>query len=83
MKSKGWVGQLMKAMYGTRGAPQSWQNLVRVVLERVGVVASCVVPSLFYHPKRDMRVCTHVDDLQCSGSKQNSLWFRDYLLSEF
>ena len=73
-KAKGFVGLLKKAMYGTRSAPQAWQNLVRSVRCSLGVVASVVVPSLFYHSTRGITVCTHVDDLLCSGKGMDLRW---------
>ena len=42
MADKGYVGFLLKAMYGTRGAPLAWQKLVTATLEDLGFI-SCVV----------------------------------------
>ena len=49
---KGYVAILNKAMYGTRAAPQVWNNLVRSTLMDLGFTASVCVPSLFYNKKR-------------------------------
>ena len=40
MKSKGYVGKLIKAMYGTRAAPQVWQDVVRRTMVRLGFTPS-------------------------------------------
>ena len=41
-KNKGMVGKLLKAMYGTRGAPQVWQRMVDKVMVKLGFKASIV-----------------------------------------
>ena len=49
---KGFVGLLDKPMYGTRKAPQVWNNVVRDTLFEFGFKASVVTPSLYFHPQR-------------------------------
>lgn len=85
MRKKGFVGRLVKALYGTRSAPQAWQHLVRETLIDLGFRPSKVVPSLYYNVERDLRVCTHVDDddFLCSGRKDMLMWFRKSLEDRF
>lgn len=83
MKALGFVRLVRKAMYGTRGGPQVWQNLVRSILARFGFEASSVAPSLFFNRKRRIRIVTHLDDFLCSGRKQGLFWLRDCLREEF
>ena len=40
MYGKGFIGRLRKAMYGTRDAPQVWQETVRRAMESLGYEAS-------------------------------------------
>ena len=42
----GVVGVLRKAMYGTRDAPQIWQNEVRTTMESLGFCMSILQPSV-------------------------------------
>ena len=79
---KGFYGKLKKAMYGTRGAPLAWHKVVRIML-RLGFRESKVMPCLFIHESKDMKVCTHVDDFLSSGSLDDLHWLKDEFLTEF
>jgi hypothetical protein len=83
MKKKGKVGILRKAMYGTRCAPQVWQNLVRERMTELGFEESAEVPCLYVHQAMNVKVVTHVDDFLCSGSAENLLWLRSQLEEHF
>ena len=61
MAEEGYFGLLKKAMYGTRGAPLAWQKLVKAKLESLGFISCIVVPTLFYHPEKNIKIVTHVD----------------------
>ena len=80
---KGYVGILRKAMYGTRGAPQVWQTVVKRVMKRLGFEMNVIHPCIFYHRKRDMMVVTHVDDFLCSGDRKDLQWLTKELKKEF
>ena len=83
MKAQGYMGQLQKAMYGTRAAPVVWQKLVVTTMEKLGFTASKRYPCIFFHPTMDLKVVTHVDDFLCAGPTQNLKWLRDELTKEF
>ena len=79
MKHQGYVGKLVKAMYGTRSAPLMWQKVVKQQMKELGFCESVVMPCLYYHPGRDMFVVVHVDDFLCSGELKDLTWLRTSL----
>jgi len=82
-KEQGFVGRLHKAMYGTRAAPQVWQDVVRRVLQGLGFSASTKFPSVYMHKVRKMKVVTHVDDFLVTGKRGDLIWLRKCLEEEF
>ena len=82
-KKQGYVGKLIKAMYGTRAAPQVWQKVVRKVMTGMEFTASRKYPNIYYHKNRDLKVMTHVDDFLCSGAKDDLKWLEAELSKEF
>lgn len=48
------VGLLKKSMYGTRDAPQIWQEVVQRVMETIGFQTSLLHPSVYHHRDRDL-----------------------------
>jgi hypothetical protein len=83
MHGLGYVGRLVKAMYGTRAAPQVWQEVVRQNMTAIGFDVNPIFPCVYYHPGKDMTVVTHVDDFLCSGQKHELLWFKEMLSVQF
>jgi hypothetical protein len=83
MHGQGLVGKLIKAMYGTRAAPQVWQSVVRSNMVALGFDMNPIFPCVYNHRERDMTVVTHVDDFLCSGQKKDLLWFRSMLNNQF
>ena len=69
------VGKLQCAMYGTRDAPQIWQEEVGATLGALGFTTSMHQPSMYYHSKRDIKMVAHVDDFLISGTLSNVQWF--------
>ena len=67
-----WVGQLQKALYGTRDAPQVWLEELGSTLQDMGFKASLHLPGLYYHKGREVMMVKHVDDLLCSGTETRS-----------
>ena len=61
------VGKLNNAMYGTREAPQIWQEVVKSKMESIGFRASMLHPSVYFHQERNLFVLAHVDDFMCLG----------------
>ena len=76
------VGQLHKAMYGTRD-PQIWAKEEQKVMENLGFVISVLQPSVCYHPSKDLIVVVHVDDFLCSGEVKELEWLFDNLAQKF
>ena len=77
------VGVLNKAMYGTRDAPQIWQDEVRKTMEEMGMVASAFQPSVYYHRAKGLIVVVHVDDFLCSGPSKSLGWLFDGLKRKY
>ena len=75
------VGKLVKAMYGTRDAPQIWQNEVRGALEALGLAVSVLQPSLYYHRERELVISVHVDE--CSGRVEDLEWLYQGLKAKY
>jgi len=83
MYGLGFVGRLIKAMYGTRAAPQVWQEVVRHNMLLLEFEMNPIFPCVYYHRGKDMTVVTHVDDFLCSGRKPDLVWFRKMLSKQF
>ena len=79
----GVVGVLRKAMYGTRDAPQIWQEEVRITMEEIGFKPSMLHPSVFSHQSRDLIVVVHIDDFLCSGSTTDLEWLFDAIRKKY
>ena len=77
------VGMLQKAMYGTRDAPQIWGNEVKGTMLELGLQASVLQPSLYYHVDRQLLVIVHVDDFMCSGRESDLQWLYEGLKQKY
>ena len=77
------VGKLMKAMYGTRDAPQIWTETVQAAMEKIGMSASILQPSVYYHRQRCLLVVVHVDDFLCAGPQAELEWLYGGLRAQF
>jgi hypothetical protein len=77
------VGLLKKAMYGTRDAPQIWQEEVQRTMEEIGFKVSMLHPSIYHHPGREVVVVVHVDDFLCSGEAGNLEWLYQSLRKRY
>jgi hypothetical protein len=78
-----WVGQLEKALYGTRDAPQAWLEELGSTLKEIGFQMSQHFPGLYFHQGLGVMMVTHVDDLLCSGPKENLEWVRAELQRKY
>ena len=74
-----YVGRLVKSLYGTRDAPQCWQEHLRATLLMIGFRESTVRPGYFRHPDQDLDMCVHVDDLLVAGFREHLQWFLEQL----
>ena len=66
------VGKLHEAMYGTRDAPQIWQDTVESHLRDLGFAVSVLHTAVYDHHERDIRVMVRVDDF--SARTRRSTW---------
>jgi len=62
-----YVGKLVKAMYGTRDAPQVWQEEVRRTMEELGFKGLISTPCVNYNKSSGVRVVAH--GFLCTGPK--------------
>ena len=77
------VWKLRKAMYGTRDAPQSWQNHIYRTLEKEGFTAVRSMAGVFVHHERQVQLCTHVDDFLVIGPRSGVRWTRGILKKHY
>jgi hypothetical protein len=80
---EGVVGKLVKSMYGTRDAPQIWQETVELKLASIGFTASALHPAIYMHFDKEIRVVVHVDDFLCKGSRKHLKWLHDELAKAY
>ena len=71
---KNLVGKLVKAMYGTRDAPQIWGDLVQETMTSLEMQSGMIQPSVYFHVSKKLVVVTHVDDFLCVGPEENLTW---------
>ncbi len=78
-----YVGQLEKAMYGTRDAPAVWQDELEGTLKELGFVSILSTPCLYYHEELDIRIVAHVDDMMVTGNKGELIKFEKKLSGKY
>ena len=78
-----YVGKLERAMYGTRDAPMIWQDHLRKTLIDKKFKESVTHPGVFRHETRDLFMCVHVDDLLCTGVRDDLVWLKFQLSKEY
>ena len=71
-----YVGKLERAMYGTRDAPMIWQDHLREPLPDMKFKESATHPGVFQHETQDDLLRVHVDDLLCTGVRDDLLWLK-------
>ena len=72
-----------RAMYGTRDAPMIWQERLRKTLLDTKFKKSVTHPGVFQHETRDIPLRVHVDDLLCTGLREDLMWLKKQLLKEY
>ena len=79
---KNLLGKLVKAMYGTRDAPQIWRDLVQETTVRWE--SDCMIqPSVYFHVSKKLFVVGHVDDFLCVVPEENLMWLFEGLGAKF
>lgn len=71
--------RLNRSMYGTRDAPQIWQEEVRNKMQSIGFVSSKVSPCVYFHKQKGIWSLAHVDDFIAVGAKSQLNWLREEL----
>ena len=74
-----YVGRLLKALYGTRDAPQLWQRELCKTVVDLGFASSCLHQGVFWHHLRELTLVSHVDDLLVCGPEEELVKLRDQL----
>ena len=78
-----YVGKLNKAMYGTRDAPQIWQDEVEGKMRSIGFTVSGLHTSVYYNKERQIIALAHVDDFLCIGRDKDLTWLHQELSKEY
>ena len=64
------------SLYGTRDAPQNWQEKLSSDLEEMQFQAGVYNPCIFYNQIRDISVMVHGDDYVAVGAEQDLQWLQ-------
>ena len=75
-KKKGWVGKLIRAMYGIA---LMWQKVGREKMKALGLHSCGTAPRVYLLRGRDVFVVAHVDDVLCSGEPGAFAWAKSKL----
>ena len=60
-----------------------WQDHLRKTLLDMKLKESVTLPWVFQHETRDILLCVHVDDLLCTGVRDDLLWLKLQMLMEY
>ena len=80
---RGILGRLLRAMYGTRDAPQLWTEEVQRVLQEIGFRSCPTQPCIFFHDLLSVTCITHVDDFLLCGPREALQSIYDQLRTSF
>ena len=78
-----YVGKLERPMYGTRDAPMIWQDHLRKTLLDMKFKESVLHAGVFQHETRGVLLRVHVDDMLCTGVRDDLMWLKSQLLKEY
>ena len=79
----GMCGKLVKAMYGTRDAPQNWEIECGEFIGSVGFTKGKSTPCLFYREPRNIRVVVYGDDFTVLATEVQLDGFRDQMTERY
>ena len=82
-KTGKYVGRLVKAMYGTRDAPQVWQAEVKKTMGELGFKALISTPCVYVNLETGVRAVAHVDDFLCTGPRKALKEFHEELSKKY
>ena len=75
--------QLLRHMYGTRGAADGWQEEYSTLLIRLGFRQGDACPNAFYHSERGIVTSVHGDDFTSSGPADALDWLEQSIGAEY
>ena len=75
--------QLLRHMYGTRGAADGWQEEYSTMLIRLGFRQGDASPNAFHHPERGIVTSVHGDDFTSSGPCDALDWLEEAIGQEY
>ena len=78
-----YVGKLERVMYGSRDAPMIWQDRLRKTLLDMKFKESVTHPGAFQPDTRDIILCVHVDDLLCTGLREDLMCLKRQFAEEY
>ena len=73
------LGKLKLCLYGTRDAAKGWQETFSSHLESIGFIRGRGHPSVFWHPRRQVKTLVHGDDYVSAGDEEPVTWLEDEL----
>ena len=77
-----YVGKLERAMYGTRDAPMIGQDHLRETQRGMKFKESVTHPVVSQDETGDILLCVYVDDLLCTGVRDDLMWLKKQLLKK-
>lgn len=75
--------QLLRHMYGTRGAADGWQEEYSTMLVRHGFSQGNACPNLFVHHEKGICCSVHGDDFTSCGPKDALDWLEETIATEY
>ena len=75
--------QLLRHMYGTRGAADGWQGEYSTTLISLGFRQGESCPNVFSRKERDVCCSVHGDDFTSTSSKGNLDWFEQEIAKHY
>ena len=82
-KEEGMCGKLIKAMYGTRDAANTWEYAYTEFMNKEGFSVGKITPCLFWHKEKQLVVEEHGDVFTNIGSEDKLQWFLDIINTIF
>ena len=80
---EGMVGKLLKAMYDTRDAAQTWELEYSTFMQDLGFSRGQASPCVFYHQEKNIRTAIHGDDFTLLGHEKDLDWFRNQIAGRY
>ena len=79
----GLLGKLKLCLYGTQDAAQGLQETISSHLGSIGFTRGRGHPSVFWHPRRQVKTLVHGDDYVSGGDEESMKWLEDELAKAY